>query len=114
MRKRNCDHFFDILFWYIIYALPFLAWLFALIGQYQIDFPAFLVASDFAEVNFVYTCLKSVFGNAGELILFSDNLLFMFSWFINCVIIHIMVDVLLFIPRLAHNWLEKFTSGRGE
>lgn len=113
MRKSNFDYYLDGLFWTVLYALPFLAWIVALRGGYQSDLPSFMVASDFAEANFVFNSLKSVFGAGGTLVLFSDNLLYMFSWFINCVIIHIMVDVLLFIPRLAHHWLAHFTSGRG-
>lgn len=115
MRKRNLMCLFDTIFWYIIYALPFLSWLLMLWGGGVNAPPAFSSWIDDMDVtfsSFIFINLKSVFGSSGILPLFDDSILYCFNWFISCVIIHIMVDVLLFIPRLSHNWLEKFTSGR--
>lgn len=115
MRKRNLMCLFDTIFWYILYAFPFLSYFFMLWGggvNSPMSFPAWLDDLDLSYSSFIFTNLKAVFGTGGVLPLFYESILFCFSWFISCVIIHIMVDVLLFIPRLSHNWLEKFTSGR--
>lgn len=115
MRKHKLICLFDTLFWYIIYALPFLSWLLCLWGggvQNPPDFPTWLDDSLFSDSNFVSDNIRAVFGPSGVFSIATSPMIDCFSWFINCVILHVMVDVLLFIPRLSHNWLEKFTSGR--
>lgn len=115
MRKRNLMCLFDTLFWYIIYALPFLSWLLYLWGdnpQNIIMFPEWVSQDGFGWAGPVYDYLLPIFGDAGIFPIASEYLLYILSWFVSCAIIHLAVDVLLFIPRLSHNWLEKFTSGR--
>lgn len=60
--------------------------------------------------NPVYTALVAIFGQDGVLPVFSEgslSILAFFTWFVNVYIAHLLVDFILFIPRLAHKWLKK-------
>ena len=99
----------------MIYMLPLI---FALIHWLKIgtlDIASIFVLGGFELFtdNIVFTSLSSIFGATGVIPLFSGNGLLMYlSYFIICMIIHLAVDVLLFIIRLAHNWLEGIVGGK--
>lgn len=59
--------------------------------------------------NIIYSTLTGIFGQTGELPILSEAFAAYLSYFIIVEIAHLCVDVLLFIPRLAHNWLEAYT-----
>ena len=63
----------------------------------------------FATDNIITNCLSEYFGADGILPLFANDTPFiLFSWFICVFVIHLVVDFLLFIPRLAHKWMNEF------
>lgn len=59
--------------------------------------------------NIIYTSLDGVFGAEGVLPILTDSLTAYLSYFIVIELAHLCVDVLVFIPRLAHNWLDTYT-----
>ena len=66
----------------------------------------------FAVDNEISSALYSIFGeNNGFMPVFSEGsfgcIVGFFSWFISVYLCHLMVDFILFIPRLAHKWLKK-------
>ena len=63
--------------------------------------------------NVIYTTINGVFGPSGELPLFNAALTTYLTYFVIVELAHLIVDVLLFIPRLAHNWMSYF-SKKGE
>lgn len=114
MRRRNFSHALDSIFWYIIYALPFLWYgLSFLSATYTpvglgdfFNFVGFDISS-----SITFTTLAEIFGASGILPLFDNPVVIqIFAWFINCLIIHLAVDFLLFIPRLAHKFIGKITD----
>lgn len=111
MRKRNFEHAIDLLFWYFIYSAPLLLYLVSLFSHSPISLVEWFVTLGFdVSQSITYTTLVDIFGTSGILPMFSSPVPFaIFAWFINCVVIHLAVDFLLFIPRLAHSWLAKFT-----
>lgn len=119
MRKRNIKTFADTFMWYIVYTLPLLAYMLYMLAMPStstsvVDFATFMTSSGFAlsSVNPVYTAIASVFGNGGIMPLFNDVGIVMYvAYFASCIIVHIAVDVLVFIPRIAHNYLDGFTKG---
>ena len=119
MRKRTINTFADTIFWYLIYFLPVLVYLLYLIaepasGTSLISFSTCFdtIGLGFVSDNIVVSSLKDIFGTGGLLPLFSSDTPFIiFGWFICTYITHLAVDFLLFIPRLAHKWLNKFTQG---
>lgn len=119
MRKRTINTIADTIFWYVIYFLPVLVYLFYLIlapvsGASLAPFTSYFdaVGLGFVADNVVISTLKEIFGIGGILPLFSTDLPFIiFAWFVCTFIVHLAVDFLLFIPRIAHKWLNKFTQG---
>lgn len=112
MRKRNFDHVIDTLFWYFIYLSPLLFYLVMLWHGSAVDIFTWFGTLGFDVSNsLVYTTLQQIFGASGVLPLFGSSAPFaVVSWFINCMIIHLAVDFLLFIPRLCHKFMGSFTQ----
>lgn len=119
MRKRTINTIADTIFWYVIYFLPVLVYLLYLVAEPASDASLVSFTSCFDAVglgfvadNVVISTLKEIFGIGGILPLFSTDLPFIiFAWFVCTFIVHLAVDFLLFIPRIAHKWLNKFTQG---
>lgn len=117
MRKRTIKCLFDNVMWYLIYLLPLI---FAIvhwtkIGTLDIASVFTLGGFELFADNIVFTSLNSIFGANGVIPLFSGNGLLMYlSYFIICMIVHLAVDTLLFIVRLAHNWLEGIVGGKND
>lgn len=117
MRKRNLIFFFDTVFWYLLYFFPVIVYLIVVVpfsGYNIIPFATCFenIGLGFVSDNVVITSLRSIFGSGGVFPLFStDTPFIIFAWFICTYIAHLAVDFLLFIPRLAHKWLNKTTQG---
>lgn len=119
MRKKTVNHLADTIFWYLLYFLPVLGYLLYLIaepsnGTTLVSISDFFNSIDigFVTDNIVINTLKGLFGAEGALPLFATNAPFnIFGWFICTYIGHLTVDFILFIPRLCHKYMEKFTQG---
>lgn len=118
MRKRTVNHVADTIFWYVIYFLPIMAYLIYLValnGTAPMSIGAFfedIVYSVFPG-NPVSTALQSIFGESGVLPFFESGftwILDFFAWFVGVYLCHLAVDFLLFIPRIAHKYMKKFTN----
>ena len=133
MRKKNFVSYLDNLFWYFIYLLPiFLYVIFAICAKNQEGFlmyvtdgqnfsdfmMSFFGLEEFNNVRLLFIdCLCSNDWVTNDDVLLTlttwtreSPIVFYFSYFINCIIAHLFVDVLAFIPRLAHKWLGKCTQ----
>lgn len=64
----------------------------------------------FTDGNIIYTTVAETFGSSGVLPILTDSLTAYASYYISIEILHLIVDVLLFIPRLAHEWMTAFTK----
>ena len=114
MRKRTINCLCNNIFWYLIYALPFLAYGIQLINDTKvISLTHFMLQSNLmTSDNIIFTALSGIFGSSGILPLFSDaSLLYICTWFVSVFLVHIAVDFLLFIPRFAHSAFESFYKG---
>lgn len=117
MRKRTINHLFDTIFWYLIYMLPLI---FAIIywskfGSLDISNIFTLGGFSLFANNIVFSSLNSIFGPTGIIPLFNGSGILMYlSYFIICMIVHLAVDVLLFIVRIAHNWIEGIAGGKND
>ena len=77
----------------------------------QIGFDYFMhdIGFGFATDNIVVNSLEEIFGANGVMPIFStDTPFIIFAWFICVFLIHLVVDFLLFLPRLAHKWMNEF------
>lgn len=119
MRKRTISNLADTIFWYLVYLLPVIGYLLYLIaepasGTSLVTFDSFFsnIGLGLVSDNVVVSTLKDIFGTGGILPLFTtDTPFIIFGWFVCTFITHLAVDFLLFIPRLAHKWLNNFTQG---
>ena len=120
MRKRTLSYIVDHLFWLIIALLPLVVYL---VQQFSYEltsasetlptFLEFMQSFGISTDSVVYTAMVDLFGYEGILPFFTaDNntVLLFLSYFVTVEIVHLAVDVLLFIPRLSHKWLECVTQ----
>ena len=67
----------------------------------------------YTESNVIYTAIDSIFGTEGIMPIMTDAIVLYLTYYITCELIHLVADVLLFIPRLAQSWINAFTSKLG-
>lgn len=113
MRKKTIQNLSDNIMWYLIYLLPILGFLILLATKDVVTFAQVFDSLGLQIVtdNVIVDTLTQIFGVGGVLPLFaSPGMIYYFTYFIATMIIHLAVDFLLFIPRLAHKWLGKVTE----
>lgn len=120
MRKRNLPYLIDGIFWLIMWLLPVLFYMFNYLA-YDIAVSGISIASfsDFIVNNFgisinseIYTTLTTIFTDNNYLGVIDSsisNSLILYTIYIFFIeLIHIFVDVILFVPRFAHNFIARF------
>lgn len=115
MREKTQKNLFDNGMWYILYLLPLIIWALVSYQSGTITSLSSAMSTMGLEIfanNQILTSLTDIFATTGILPLFSspDIILYM-SYFISVFLIHLFVDFILFIPRLAHKWLNKLYQG---
>lgn len=129
MESKKVNKKLNSILWFALYSLPLLVLLISYVGYLAtfketgvsdfindntlFDNSLNLVNSIFGQFNwtFIKDSLVSVFdllefNITGNL---SEFLLIFFTWFIQLAFIHILVDVLVFIPRALHNLMERWS-----
>lgn len=108
MRKSKI---FDNLLWYSLYMLPIILIVLAWSKGQFLPLTQVLESAGLSLLtnNVVYDALVSMFGSASEYLptFLSDGVIEYLAYFIMLMIIHIVVDVLLFIPRYCHKLIDK-------
>ena len=112
MRKKIIYHIADKLFWFIAMSLPLLVWIISA-NNGNGNFASVMSELGVSTDNIVYQTLESLFGSGQDSIIHlftsgSTTMLY-FTYFIIIELVHLFVDFILFIPRLSHKWLSKFT-----
>lgn len=113
MRKRTIKYFCDSIMWYIIYLLPIFAYMLICFNDHNASLSGVMssLGVDILSDNVIYTSLSSLFGVSGVLPLFgSPDLLMYMSYFVSVWLVHVAVDVLLFIVRWFHELMDNFVS----
>lgn len=117
IKKISVKDLFDEIFWYSVYLLPIISYLvYAFFNQDNAVNMLDYFNSNFAlSPNIIQSTLQDIFGSDGIMPLFTNGgFIFAFlSYFICCMIIHLAVDVLLFIPRLCHHYMSAFEKKGG-
>lgn len=116
MRKKTVKCVADTIFWYGLYFLPVLGYLLFLLaepstGTSVMSFSAWIDSADFFSGGVVYDVLDSIFATGDYGFQLPDGIIVFFSWFVSVYLMHLAIDFLLFIPRIAHKWLNCFTRG---
>ena len=75
------------------------------------DFSTNLQMFGINDTNIIYSTLDEMFGQSGIFPLFNTGspYLLYFTYLIVIELIHLFVDFIVFIPRLAHKWFDAFT-----
>lgn len=126
--ETRFSHKLDSLFWWIIRLLPLIFivlmfWGIARNGTVE-NYSDGSVYTRFSYVfrtwaygwegSPIYRALKIVFCGVNAPLPITatadSDLLLYFTYLINVELIHIMVDFLLFIPRLCHKWMSVWTQ----
>ena len=113
---RKIKKMSDTIFWYSLYMLPIILLIINWACAGSISFAGVFdsVGLNIVSNNIVFTALVDVFGSAGVFPIFQNTIIFEYlAYFIMLVIIHIMVDILLFIPRFCHKLLDKGEKNNG-
>lgn len=121
MRKRTISYVLDKIMWTVIYMFPLFVVLFGSVVTPMPDVletinnSAFI--TDFANTT-VYTSLNGLFGTGGLVPMFVGEtgtaVISYMTYFVNCLIIHLAVDFIAFIPRFAHKCFDKLFGGKDE
>lgn len=121
MKKTGNTRFayrLDKVFWFFIQFIPLFSWLVYLISftGYKSQEASVLsfgnwIANYFLgfslEENIVFTTLLNIFGQGGVFPIFGTAMVYFFTYLIMIEIVHVVYDVIVFIPRLAHKWISK-------
>lgn len=129
MRKRNILKTADTIFWYTLYLLPVVGYLIYVsafgqnpgfnssetgVNAIVISFQSFMSYSGLLphQGGIVYTTLSNIFGNTSGAImpLFLNSVILIVTYYVNLFIMHLVVDFLLFIPKLAMKYMDEFTK----
>lgn len=114
MRKRTIKTLADTIFWYALYFLPIIVLLITCIHNpiTSVSNVINTLGLNVLQDSIVFTSLSSIFGTGGVLPFFqSPDILLFFTYYICVYILHLLVDFVIFIPRIAHKWLNHFTQG---
>lgn len=115
MRKRTMNNLFENLMWYLIYLMPLLLWVgvSVRVGHFCSLANTFdVIGLNILTDNVILGTFIQIFGVGGVIPLFvSSDILIYVSYFVSVYLIHLLVDFLLFIPKISHKWLSSLTSG---
>lgn len=122
MKKMGNTRFsykLDKIFWFVVSFFPLFSWL-----LYLFSFSSYtgspLTFFAWLEQNFVfmgqisksviYSTFYQIFSITSADSLFpvlSTSLMAFFTYLVTVEIVHVIYDVIVFIPRLAHKWISK-------
>lgn len=117
MRERTIKSIFDKIMWYGAYLFPLIAYV-ALLFSFQyngansyITFEAFMYDLGFNGGE-VYNLLYDLFGDGGLFYMLEyGGLIGYANYLVFITILHVIFDVIVFVPRLFHNFLDSLEKG---
>lgn len=115
MTKKKFSHIFDKVFWGLIALLPIIVYCIYLIkngGVYVFADVFDNFGFNIDKTSIIYTTLTSIFGvvaggSANIPAFLSDGVMVYMTYFVIIELIHLILDMLLYIPRIARKFLDK-------
>lgn len=111
MRKNKISFIYDLLYYAFFMIMPILAYLISCHHNTGITLIDFFTEFGIDNTNVIYTAFVQMFSStSGYLPLISDTstLFYMFTYMFIVVIMHLVFDILAFIPKLAHHYLNYY------
>lgn len=112
MRKDTIKYISNSLIWVLLALMPLLLMLIYNIHNTNLDLSTFITIFG-NNNNVVYSTLNDIFGLDGTFPIASDNLIIYCSYLCCLTFLQIVVNVLLFIPKIALKWIEKVVTKIG-
>ena len=128
MESKKINKKFNSIFWSVIYALPLIFLFLTYFGYLlvyketgstvfiDIDLLNLSLSHTLNSFNgFIWDFIFDMFNSLFESLSFDTSGLIslfvvcLFTWLVQFSFIHILVDVLLFIPRALHNFMERWS-----
>lgn len=116
MKKVHILDVIDNLLWIFLAILPVICYL-VYSSNDVVSSTALLSFSDYVSEklgffvpwsNVITETFTGVFGQNGVFPILSDNVVMFLTYFCVIELAHLVVDVLLFLPRLFHGWMDHF------
>lgn len=122
MKKTGSTRFsykLDKIFWFVISFFPLFSWLIYLFSfssytELPLTFYAWLDQCfgfmGQVQKSVIYSTLYQIFSITSVDSLFpvlSTSLMAFFTYLVTVEVVHVVYDVIIFIPRLAHKWISK-------
>jgi len=111
MKSKTFAKILDILFWWLVYSLPLILWLISFNDNSTTlsnILDTYFRASD---DGFIRNAIVNVFAPLGWH--YTSAFINYFSYFIYTIILHLFIDILLWVPRFTHKLLDKSLNIRG-
>lgn len=116
MTKKKLFTLIRSVFWYLILLLPLIAYVATcLCDQPNVAFDEFM--SNFAIINSnnpVTTMVNELFGSSGSFPIFSSGMACYFAYFVAVELLHVVIDLVLFVPTLLHGAIDKICKKDGD
>lgn len=111
MTKKHVVNCLDSIFWFLVYIMPLFLWCAICIKAGAItSFESVFttIGIDITTDNIIYTALTSIFGVDGVFPIFNGTAIFTFiTYFASVYFVHFIVDVLMWVVRWAHDFMNK-------
>lgn len=120
MSKQAVKNRCSVVFWWLIKMFPLICYalqFFLRVGTPESSLYTFLSTNlEFITGNVVYSTLAEIFGADGFFPMFAANsgILIYFSYFVFVEFVHILVDVLVFLPVVCRKLMTKWGGSRDE
>lgn len=115
MRKKTINNLFDNILWFVIYLLPIILLCINYLKGNFVDLTSFFNDTFGLLDNVVSKSFIDIFGVNGVMPLFNNTWIFsLFGYYVSVYCCHLVVDFLLFIPRIAHHLLDKLGGSNNE
>lgn len=134
MRKRTVKNIAETIFWYTLYMLPLIVFFIELIALWQNEAlwtswgssatsnlnsytvnVFYQIMREFCSNNIIATAFQNIFSEGSSMAFLGSQtgwaVTFYLSYFVLMYVVHLMVDFVLFIPKLAHKFMNSFTRG---
>lgn len=113
MRKRTIKYWADKLLWLVVMLLPLLAFLIMNYAGSDVSIvEIFDTGFNINDDNIVYNVIDSIFGVNGHLPLYGAGsyIPLYITYLASVVIIQIAYDFIVFLPKLCHKYMHRFTQ----
>lgn len=112
MSKKKINYLYDLLYYAIFMLIPVIAYIIHLHHFDNITLMSFFQEFGILSDNIIFTTLVDMFGTNGYLPLIdsTSTLFYLFTYMAIVVLIHLVYDVIMFIPKLAHKYLSSYAE----